>query len=150
LWQEHFSRFHLLACEHSFNYPNIVTALKVANMRVLFVFLVSILLASKSVLAVSWTLTSTTLDQSSFAVQPYVANGYIGQRLPVEGFGYREIPAINAAVMDGTSGWPLFDTRFTAAMVAGFYDQQDTTIGTNFVRDLRSQGVQSEHASLTD
>lgn len=107
-------------------------------MRVLFIYLVSTLLASKCVLAaVSWTLTSTTFDQSSFEAQPYVANGYIGQRLPVEGFGYRETPAVNATGMDGTSGWPLFDTRFTAAMVAGFYDQQDTTIGTNFVRNLR-------------
>ena len=41
--------------------------------------------------------------------------------------------AVNASAMDGTSGWPFFDPRFTAAMVAGFYDQQNATLGTNFV-----------------
>ena len=68
--------------------------------------------------------------------QPYVSNGYIGQRIPVEGFGYQEVIPINASIFDGTNGWPLFDTRFTAAMVAGFYDSQDNTTGTNFVRLL--------------
>jgi hypothetical protein len=85
---------------------------------------------------VSWTLTSTAFNQSAFEVQPYVANGYIGQRIPVEGFGYKEFIPINATAQDGTNGWPLFDPRFTAAMVAGFYDQQDNTTGTNFVRRL--------------
>lgn len=93
-------------------------------------------LSSTAIAASQWTLTSTSLNQSSWQIQPYVANGYIGQRIPVEGFGYRELPAINVTAMDGTSGWPLFDPRFTSAMVAGFYDQQDNTTGTNFVRSL--------------
>ena len=96
-----------------------------------------IVLPASSLAAVSWTLTSTTLNQSSFEVQPYVSNGYISQRIPVEGFGYKQFTPINATAMDGTSGWPLFDPRFTAAMVAGFYDQQDNTTGTNFVRFCR-------------
>lgn len=107
---------------------------------------------------------TTSFNQSLFEQQPYVSNGYIGQRIPVgksanstnsillraclradifsslffcagvlEGFGYKEMTPINASAMDGTSGWPLFDPRFTAAMVAGFYDQQNATLGTNFV-----------------
>ncbi|KZP31745.1 carbohydrate-binding module family 32 protein [Athelia psychrophila] len=88
-----------------------------------------------------WTLTTTTLDQSSFEVQPYVANGYIGQRIPAEGFGYKEMVPINATADDGTSGWPLFDPRFTAGMVAGFYDQQANTSGTNFAQGGGQQPI---------
>lgn len=95
----------------------------------------ALLLCTKQISALpSWTLTSSNFDQSSFQVQPYVSNGYISQRLPVEGMGYKEFTLINASAMDGTNGWPLFDARFTAAMVAGFYDQQENTTGTNFVR----------------
>jgi trehalose/maltose hydrolase-like predicted phosphorylase len=96
-----------------------------------------IVLPASTLAAVSWSLTSSNFNQSSFEVQPYVANGYIGQRIPVEGTGFKEFTAINVTAMDGTSGWPLFDPRFTAAMVAGFYDQQPNTTGTNFVRCLR-------------
>lgn len=77
-----------------------------------------------------WTLTGYDFNQSSFTIQPYVSNGYIGQRLPVTGFGYSEIQPLGP--QNGTNGWPLFDNRFTAAMVAGFYDQQPNTTGTNF------------------
>ncbi|KAL8276477.1 hypothetical protein RQP46_011127 [Phenoliferia psychrophenolica] len=82
--------------------------------------------------APSFTLTTTNFNRTAFQVQPYVSNGYIGQRIPVEGFGYQEVVPNNATAMDGTNGWPLFDTRFTAAMVAGFYDSQENTTGTNF------------------
>jgi trehalose/maltose hydrolase-like predicted phosphorylase len=96
-----------------------------------------LILPTSTLAAVSWTLSSTTLNQSSFEVQPYVSNGYIGQRIPVEGHGYKEFTPINVTAMDGTNGWPLFDPRFTAAMVSGFYDQQDNTTGTNFVGHLK-------------
>lgn len=33
-----------------------------------------------------WTLTSTTFNRTSFSVQPFVSNGYIGQRIPVGEF----------------------------------------------------------------
>ena len=100
-----------------------------------------LILPTSTLAAVSWTLTSTTFNQSSFEVQPYVSNGYIGQRIPVEGLGYKEFAPVGAA--DGTNGWPLFDPRFTAAMVAGFYDQQDNTTGTNFVRQSPNKLWQS-------
>jgi len=98
--------------------------------------LLSMIALPTSTLAASWILTSSDFNSSSFEVQPYVSNGYIGQRLSAYGFGYQEIAAINTSAMDGTNGWPLFDSRFTTAMIAGFYDQQDTTTGTNFVRPI--------------
>lgn len=39
-----------------------------------------------------------------------------------EGFGYLE--SIPTGERLNTQGWPLFTPRQTAAMVAGFYDQQ--------------------------
>jgi trehalose/maltose hydrolase-like predicted phosphorylase len=89
----------------------------------------------------SFTLSTTNFNRTAFSVQPYVANGYIGQRIPVEGFGYSEITPINATAEDGTNGWPLFDTRFTAALVAGFYDQQPNTTGTNFAQTGGEQPI---------
>lgn len=71
-----------------------------------------------------YTLSTTELNRTSWERQPYVANGYIGQRIPAEGFGYREVVPTNASAHVGTQGWPLFTPRQTAAIVAGFYDQQ--------------------------
>ncbi|GAA5883213.1 hypothetical protein JCM16303_007308 [Sporobolomyces ruberrimus] len=81
-----------------------------------------------------WTLSTTELNRTAWQRQPYVANGYISQRIPAEGFGYRvvEPTLIDGDTSEGTNGWPLFDPRFTAAMVAGFYDSQPNTTGTNF------------------
>lgn len=80
-----------------------------------------------------WTLSTTEINTTAFQNEPYVANGYIGARLPVEGFGLRIHPAVDYVKMNGTQGWPLFTLRQTASIVAGFYDQQDETKGTNFV-----------------
>lgn len=38
--------------------------------------------------AVAYLLTSTSFNKTSWEAQPYVANGYIGQRIPAEGMGY--------------------------------------------------------------
>jgi hypothetical protein len=80
-----------------------------------------------------WTLSTTTINTTAFQSEAYVANGYIGARLPVEGVGLKVYPAINYTAMNGTQGWPLFTLRQTASIVAGFYDQQGPTKGTNFV-----------------
>ncbi|KAG0326265.1 alpha,alpha-trehalase ath1 [Dissophora globulifera] len=81
-----------------------------------------------------WTLTTTVINTTAFEREPYVANGYIGARLPVEGFGLRVHPAISYDSMNGTQGWPLFTLRQTSSIVAGFYDQQNETRGTNFAQ----------------
>ncbi|PWN46738.1 hypothetical protein IE53DRAFT_391103 [Violaceomyces palustris] len=80
----------------------------------------------------SYVLTTSTFNTSSFQAQPFVTNGYIGARIPVEGIGFKRFEPNNATAHDGTNGWPIFDDRLTATMVAGFYDQQDSTEGTNF------------------
>ncbi|KAM0746041.1 hypothetical protein T439DRAFT_369600 [Meredithblackwellia eburnea MCA 4105] len=99
----------------------------------------AILLCDLAFARPSYTLTSTNFSRTSWQRQPYVANGYIGQRIPLEGFGYSEVSPVNET--DGTNGWPLFDKRFTAAMVAGFYDQQVNTTGTNFPQDGGEQPI---------
>lgn len=80
-----------------------------------------------------WTLSTSRINTTAFQNEPYVSNGYIGARLPVEGFGLRIHPAIDYDKENGTQGWPLFTLRQTSCIVAGFYDQQDKTKGTNFV-----------------
>ncbi|GAA5834169.1 hypothetical protein JCM11251_000560 [Rhodosporidiobolus azoricus] len=81
-----------------------------------------------------WTLSTTDFQRDSWQTQPYVANGYIGQRIPAEGFGYREFTPVNQTARNETQGWPLFTPRQAAAIVAGFYDQQPETAGTNFAQ----------------
>ncbi|KAK0527250.1 alpha,alpha-trehalase ath1 [Tilletia horrida] len=80
----------------------------------------------------NWTLATTTFQPGQWQNQPYVANGYIGARLPAEGMGFYAIPPVNESGRDGTNGWPLFDKRVTASTIASFYDYQNSTLGTNF------------------
>ncbi|OZJ06317.1 hypothetical protein BZG36_00724 [Bifiguratus adelaidae] len=82
----------------------------------------------------SWVLSTNVINTTAFESEPYVANGYIGARLPVEGVGLKVFPAVNYTAMDGTQGWPLFSLRQTASIVAGFYDEQGPTRGTNFAQ----------------
>jgi hypothetical protein len=80
-----------------------------------------------------WIFRTTSINTTSFQTEPYVANGYIGARLPAEGMGLRIHPAIDYEDMNGTQGWPLFSLRQTASIVVGFYGMQNKTRGTNFV-----------------
>ncbi|GAA6009189.1 alpha,alpha-trehalase ATH1 [Rhodotorula paludigena] len=93
------------------------------------------LLAATAVAAPDWDLTTSDFNRTAWQKQAYVANGYIGQRIPAEGFGYREVEPNNLEERDGTQGWPLFTPRQASAIVAGFYDQQPETAGTNFAQD---------------
>ncbi|GAA5880894.1 hypothetical protein JCM3774_003235 [Rhodotorula dairenensis] len=105
--------------------------------------LIVALAASPSLVAAwqpsDWTLNSTKLNRTAWENQPYVANGYIGQRLPAEGFGY--LQSIPTGEHLNTQGWPLFTPRQTAATVAGFYDQQPETAGTNFAQTGGQQPI---------
>jgi trehalose/maltose hydrolase-like predicted phosphorylase len=89
-------------------------------------------LAAASSDTFDWTLSVTTLNQSSFTAQPYVANGYIGSRLPAVGVGYQEFQANQSNPEELGQGWPIFGPRVTATNVAGFFDVQNSTLGTNF------------------
>lgn len=82
--------------------------------------------------------------------QPYVANGYIGARIPNlgQGFTYDQISdSADATNDDLLNGWPLFNERYSGAFVAGFFDIQKNTTGTNFP-ELLANGYESVIASV--
>lgn len=67
--------------------------------------------------------------------QPYVANGFLGARIPNlgQGFAYDTLSVQNPGDSDDLSnGWPLFNQRYAGAFAAGFYDSQQNTTGSNF------------------
>ncbi|ODV86567.1 glycoside hydrolase family 65 protein [[Candida] arabinofermentans NRRL YB-2248] len=80
---------------------------------------------------------------NSFISQPYVANGYIGARIPNLGFGftYDQNENTSSSLLD--NGWPLFNKRFSGAFIAGFFDAQPNTTGTNFPELLDDGGYES-------
>jgi trehalose/maltose hydrolase-like predicted phosphorylase len=58
-----------------------------------------------------------------------LANGYLGINVAAAGpFFELDTPVAG----DSINGWPLFDTRQTFATIAGFYDWQATTNGSNY------------------
>ncbi|NEB79167.1 glycoside hydrolase family 65 protein [Streptomyces sp. SID14478] len=59
------------------------------------------------------TLTTHTYAPADYRRQPFVGNGYLGQRIPATGTGYQ-------GDMGGT-GWPLYEQRYAGAFAAGFY-----------------------------
>ncbi|KAJ1567559.1 hypothetical protein HK405_005515 [Cladochytrium tenue] len=79
----------------------------------------------------AWRLTTTVLEQGRYQARMSMANGYLGINLASVGPFFE---ADDASVGgDPSNGWPLFDQRQTFATVAGFYDNQPTTNGTNFL-----------------
>ncbi|KAJ5551623.1 Six-hairpin glycosidase [Penicillium sp. DV-2018c] len=74
----------------------------------------------------NWLLSSTTLEQGRYESRGSIANGYIG--INVASLG----PFFEIDTPDDTNGWPLFSRRQTFATVAGFFDSQPQTNGTNF------------------
>ena len=77
----------------------------------------------------NWRLTTTNLDQGHYESRMSLANGYLGINVAVAG-PFFEVDTPVAG--DQINGWPLFDRRQTFATIAGFYDFQATTNGTNF------------------
>lgn len=76
-------------------------------------------------------------SENTFSRQPYVANGYIGSRIPNLGFGYA-LDTMNVWVNDSSipgaldNGWPLRNRRFAGAFVSDFYCLQEKLNSTNF------------------
>lgn len=65
--------------------------------------------------------------------QPYVGNGYLGSRIPNVGHGFTYDTLVpGASLEDLSNGWPLFNKRYAGAFVAGFFDLQERTNGSNF------------------
>ncbi|CAR28837.1 ZYRO0F13090p [Zygosaccharomyces rouxii] len=81
---------------------------------------------------------STVFSPHTYSRQPYVANGYIGSRIPNVGFGYAEDVWNIWANADDTvpgaleNGWPLRNRRFAGAFVSDFYCLQESLNSTNF------------------
>ncbi|EDK36433.2 hypothetical protein PGUG_00531 [Meyerozyma guilliermondii ATCC 6260] len=99
---------------------------------------------------------SNTVGTASFPMfnqyqrQPYVSNGYIGSRIPNLGQGYtldQQSDSSEATKDDLSNGWPLFNKRFAGAFIAGFYDIQKNTTGTNFP-ELLENGYESVIAAV--
>ncbi len=62
-----------------------------------------------------WVLRNTTYRPLDFTQQPFVGNGYLGLRIPAIGQGYQGGNL-------GESGFPLFNPRYTSALVVGVYE----------------------------
>ncbi|KAL3488626.1 glycosyl hydrolase family 65 central catalytic domain-containing protein [Aspergillus germanicus] len=76
-----------------------------------------------------WILTTETLDQGHYQSRGSVANGYLGISVSSVGpFFELDLPVAG----DVINGWPLYSRRQSFATIAGFYDLQATTNGTNF------------------
>ncbi|KAL2802242.1 glycosyl hydrolase family 65 central catalytic domain-containing protein [Aspergillus granulosus] len=76
-----------------------------------------------------WALTTETLDQGHYQSRGSVANGYIGISVSSVGpFFELDLPVAD----DVINGWPLYSRRQSFATIAGFYDLQTSTNGSNF------------------
>ncbi|OQO03407.1 Cell wall acid trehalase, partial [Rachicladosporium sp. CCFEE 5018] len=77
----------------------------------------------------NWRLTTTNLDQGHYQSRMQLSNGYLGINLAAVGPFFEVDTQVNG---DNINGWPLFDRRQTFGTIAGFWDSQPTTNGTNF------------------
>lgn len=77
----------------------------------------------------NWALLTTSLDSGHYQSRASLANGYIGINVAALGPFFEVDEPVNG---DNINGWPLFDRRQTFATIAGFYNEQPTTNGTNF------------------
>ena len=77
----------------------------------------------------AWQVRTTSLDQGHYQSRMSIANGYLGINVAAAGpFFEVDVPVAG----DNINGWPLFGERQTFATIAGFFDEQPTTNGTNF------------------
>ena len=77
----------------------------------------------------AWEVRTTNLDQGHYQSRMSIANGYLGINVAAAGPFFEQDTAVDG---DNINGWPLFSQRQTFATIAGFFDQQPTTNGTNF------------------
>lgn len=77
----------------------------------------------------AWSITTTNLDQGHYQSRMSLGNGYLGINLAAVGPFFDVDVQVNG---DNIQGWPLFDRRQSFATIAGFWDSQPTTNGTNF------------------
>ena len=68
-------------------------------------------------------------DQGHYQSRMSLANGYLVINVAAVGPFFEVDTPVNG---DDITGWPLYDRRQTFATIAGFYDEQLTTNGTDF------------------
>ncbi|KAK2616277.1 alpha,alpha-trehalase ath1 [Conoideocrella luteorostrata] len=78
----------------------------------------------------NWLLKTTTLEQGRYQSRGSVANGYMGINVASIGpfFEVDNITTENGVI----NGWPLYSRRQSFATIAGFFNAQPDTNGTNF------------------
>jgi trehalose/maltose hydrolase-like predicted phosphorylase len=77
----------------------------------------------------NWRITTSNLDQGHYQSRQSLANGYLGINVASVGPFFEVDTQVDG---DNINGWPLFDRRQTFATIAGFYDSQPSTNGSNF------------------
>ena len=79
--------------------------------------------------AENWRLQSKFFDQGHYEARGSIANGYIGINVAGAGPFFEVDTPVDG---DNINGWPLFSLRQTFCGLAGFWDVQPTTNGSNF------------------
>lgn len=84
-------------------------------------------------------------ELNQYQRQPYVANGYIGSRIPNlgQGFTYDQ----SEYYLNNYNGWPLFNQRYLGAFMSGFYNIEAKLNLTNFP-ELYANGYESVIAAI--
>ncbi|CCD22295.1 alpha,alpha-trehalase ATH1 NDAI_0A01370 [Naumovozyma dairenensis CBS 421] len=88
-------------------------------------------------------------SENVYSRQPYVANGYIGSRIPNTGFGYAldTLNLFTDAEGSLNNGWPLRNRRYAGAFVSDFYSLQEKLNSTNFP-ELDNHGYSTVISSI--
>ncbi|KAI8937262.1 hypothetical protein NX059_006471 [Plenodomus lindquistii] len=77
----------------------------------------------------SWTLSTNKLDQGHYQSRLTLANGYFGINVAAAGPFFEVDEPVDGDVI---SGWPLFSRRQTFSTIAGFWNSQPRTTGSNY------------------
>lgn len=94
---------------------------------------------------------TTWFTKNVYSRQTYVANGYIGSRLPNIGFGYA-LDTLNFWSDEPGAlhnGWPLRNHRYAGSFISDFYSLESTLNSTNFP-ELDDLGYSTVIASIPE
>ncbi|KAH7400645.1 acid trehalase [Phaeosphaeria sp. MPI-PUGE-AT-0046c] len=77
----------------------------------------------------NWVLSTHTLDPGHYQSRLSLANGYFGISVAAAGPFFEVDDQVGG---EGVSGWPLFTRRQAFSTIAGFYNNEPKTNGTNY------------------
>lgn len=84
-------------------------------------------------------------SRNHYQRQAYVANGYLGARIPNLGQGFTFDQLEDDS--NNMAGWPLFNRRYLGAFIAGFFNIEEKLNLTNFP-ELYANGYESVIAAI--